>query len=155
MTLEQLAEVTGGVVRGMLADLSVKFAELRADVQARLAAVEARPVVPGPAGADGAPGADGKDGADGLTMGDLVLEQLSEREVLVKAVAGERVRELGRLVFPVVLDAGTYAAGRAYVKGDAVSYDGSLWIAKQATTARPATDAGAVAWRLAVKRGGR
>jgi integrin beta 3 len=141
--------------RAALGDLAVKFAELSADVRGRVAALEARPAVPGPAGVDGAPGAAGQDGADGLTFGDLVIEQLSEREVLVKAIAGERVKELGRLVFPVVLDAGTYTAGRLYEKGDAVSYDGSLWIARQATTARPATADGAAGWRLAVKRGGR
>jgi hypothetical protein len=152
VTLEQLAEVTGAIVKAALGDLALKMAELSADVRHRVAALEARPLLPGPAGADGAAG---KDGADGLTFGDLVLEQVSEREVLVKAIAGERVRELGRLVFPVVLDAGTYAAGRQYVKGDAVTHDGSLWIARQATTARPATTDGAAAWRLAVKRGGR
>lgn len=39
----------------------------------------------------------------------------------------------------------------AYAKGDAVTWDGSLWVAGDTTTERPGT--GATAWRLAAKRG--
>jgi thiazole synthase ThiGH ThiG subunit len=79
---------------------------------------------------------------------------VSDREFCLKALAGDRVRELGRVSWPVVLDAGVWAAGRAYAKGDAVTYGGSLWICQQASaTARPETAEGARAWRLAVKRG--
>jgi hypothetical protein len=133
---DELAEVITGAVEGALAP-----------VLERLARLEARPDVPGPAGATGAPG------ADGLGFGDLVLEQLSDRELAVKAIAGDRVRELGRVVFPVVLDCGVWTPGRAYVKGDAVSYGGSLWIAQAATTARPESLEAGRSWRLAVKRG--
>jgi hypothetical protein len=164
---EQLAEVIGGAIEGILgaalAGMRTRLAVLEARAEfapdaksrgalgERLAALEARPAVPGPAGKDGAPGAAG---VDGLGFGDLVLEQVNDRDLVVKAMVGDRVRELGRVSWPVMLDAGVWAAGRAYAKGDAVTYGGSLWVCQQAgATARPETAEGARAWRLAVKRG--
>lgn len=46
---------------------------------------------------------------------------------------------------------GIHAAGHAYHCGDAVTFDGSLWIATTATTATPGK--GESGWQLAVKRG--
>jgi hypothetical protein len=43
-----------------------------------------------------------------------------------------------------------WSADRRYSAGDAVTFDGSLFIAQQNTTDKPETSA---AWRLAVKRG--
>lgn len=45
---------------------------------------------------------------------------------------------------------GTYDAGNAYVEGNFVTHDGSIWHANAATTSRPGTDA---SWTLACKHG--
>jgi collagen type III alpha len=39
------------------------------------------------------------------------------------------------------------------VRGDCVTFSGSVWIANAETTARPGTEQGAATWTLAVKRG--
>jgi hypothetical protein len=46
---------------------------------------------------------------------------------------------------------GLYSPGAAYAKGDHVTFDGSLWIARDATTETPGD--GATRWQLAAKRG--
>jgi len=45
---------------------------------------------------------------------------------------------------------GVYAPDGDYRKGDACTYAGSLWVARENTTARPGTGP---EWQLAVKRG--
>ncbi len=45
---------------------------------------------------------------------------------------------------------GTFKLDTAYEKGDACTYAGSLWVARENTTARPGTGP---EWQLAVKRG--
>jgi hypothetical protein len=55
-----------------------------------------------------------------------------------------------RLTMPVVIDRGVYQSGKQYEQGDAVTWGGSMWIAKEATEAKPDSGEG---WRLAVKRG--
>lgn len=45
---------------------------------------------------------------------------------------------------------GVHDAGEAYESGDAVTHGGSLWIAKERTSAKPGADS---TWQLAVKRG--
>ena len=55
------------------------------------------------------------------------------------------------LEFPVIIDRGVFKEGQAYVRGDAVTWGGSLWIAQKETGAKPdGPDSG---WRLAVKKG--
>ena len=51
---------------------------------------------------------------------------------------------------PLVLDAGVYKPDVAYVRGDGVTWRGSLWIAQCDTSAEPEKSRD---WRLAVKRG--
>lgn len=51
---------------------------------------------------------------------------------------------------PFVIDKGVYRSGENYNKGDAVTWDGSVWIAKEVTADKPGTSP---AWRLSVKRG--
>lgn len=46
---------------------------------------------------------------------------------------------------------GVYEAGKAYGVGAAVTYEGSVWIARQVTAHQPGTAASG--WQLAVKRG--
>jgi hypothetical protein len=55
------------------------------------------------------------------------------------------------LEFPVPIDRGVFKEGEPYVRGDVVTWGGSLWIAQKATSAKPdSPDSG---FRLAVKRG--
>lgn len=43
-----------------------------------------------------------------------------------------------------------YKAGEAYTRGELVTWGGSLWMAREATTDKPGTSEG---WRLIVKAG--
>jgi len=93
---DDLADVIGLAVEGALAPALARIAVLEARVTQdgdgikalaglgeRVAGLEARPMVPGPAGQDGAPGAAG---ADGLGFGDLVVEQVGDRELALRRV---------------------------------------------------------------------
>lgn len=53
---------------------------------------------------------------------------------------------------PAIIDRGVFAPSRAYEKGDAVTYDGQFWIARQdvAEGEQPGTSK---VWRLAVRKG--
>lgn len=91
-----------------------------------------------------------RDGVDGLGFDDMTVEYDGERAVTFRFARGEHVKEF-RADLPVVLDRGVYRDGATYVRGDAVTWAGSLWIAQRETTDKP--DAGGGSWRLAVKRG--
>ena len=98
-------------------------------------------------GADGKDGDTGKDGADGLGFEDMDFETDEHGRVTAKFQRGDVVKSV-RL--PGIVDRGPYRSGEAYIKGDAVSYGGSLWIAQDDTEDKPD---GGKGWRLAVKRG--
>jgi hypothetical protein len=117
----------------------------------RVAVVEVRQPVPGPAGKDGADGVRGKDGADGLSFGDLSLLQEDERTVVVRATRGDSVKELGTVTFPVDIYRGVYQDGKTYARGDGVTWAGSEWHCHEPTTTKPGD--GSKAWTLKVKRG--
>jgi len=131
-----------------------------APLVARVAAIEARPIVPGRDGRDGAPGqpggdgadgVNGKDGADGLGIHDFDFTYDGERTHTISFTRdGVVVRQVSWSV-PYVLDRGVYQAGKTYVRGDGVTLGGSFFIAQQTTDARP--ESGGGGWRLAVKRG--
>jgi hypothetical protein len=96
---------------------------------------------------------DGKDGApgrDALSVEDFdVALSDDERTLTVSLKAGERVVSKSvRLSHPV--HRGVYQAGKAYQKGDCVTFGGSTWSATRDTDAKPETDD---SWKLAVKRG--
>lgn len=84
-----------------------------------------------------------KDGKDAVPIESLEITQ-DERDITIKLGDVERTIRLD-----TILDRGVWEQ-RAYEKGDAVSYGGSLWIAQQDTEDAPGTSK---AWRLAVKRG--
>ncbi|UAK23664.1 collagen-like protein [Sphingomonas nostoxanthinifaciens] len=100
-------------------------------------------------GSAGRDGIDGKDGIDGLGFDDLTVEQDGERGFIIRFQRGEIVKEFA-FCLPVVIDRGVFKADEAYEAGDAVSWGGSLWIARRETSARPGEGED---WRLAVKRG--
>jgi hypothetical protein len=113
----------------------------------RVAVIEARPPIPGPAGADGTPG---RDGADGLGFDDMGLEFDGERTLAFTFKRGDVVKS-----FPVTLPflryQGSYQHDYAYVPGDVVTSGGAAWHCQKPTTFRPgdAVDA----WRLMVRKG--
>lgn len=114
---------------------------------------DGQPGVPGVPGRDGATGErgekgmDGKDGRDGTLEG-VTVKAIDERTFELVRADGS---SLGQMAFPVPLYKGVYAAGTGYVKGDSVTFGGSLWIAKESTKDKPGD--GATGWQLAVKAG--
>ena len=100
-------------------------------------------------GRDGAQGPPGKDGLDGVGFDDLEVID-GEREAKLRFVRGDNVKE-----YPLrkdgFWDRGVYKAGETYLRGDAVSFGGSLWIAQCDTTEKPGN--GNDSWRMAVKHG--
>jgi integrin beta 3 len=140
-------------------------AALRALAEVRaLARVPGPPGVPGPEGKRGLQGERGQKGEHGRNATDLALlqEHIDQRfERMFKAASvttadggrtlrwaiGETVHEIKTAI---VLDAGVWKEGTAYVAGDGVTLGGSFFIAQADTTAKPGKSD---EWRLAVKRG--
>lgn len=93
---------------------------------------------------------DGTDGEDGLGFDDMRVEHDGERAFTFIHERGERRKEFTFTV-PVVLERGVYKADRSYERGDAVTADGSYWIAqKDGPSGKPGQSPD---WRLAVKKG--
>jgi len=110
-------------------------------------------VVIGKDGAPGAAGLDGKAGLDGLGFDDLSAQYDGERTVTLAWTRGEQ-RKTFDLQFPVVLYRGVFAEGKAYAAGDSVTWAGSTWIAKEATTATPGGhQPESRAWQMSVRKG--
>lgn len=123
--LDKRADVVEGRLR-FLEDSAIK--EL-SGIRERLAVVETRSPVPGPAGTDGQPGRDGmdgKDGADGLGFDDLSVDFDGDRTILLTFARGTQKK-----AFPIQLPYLKYQAlyedGRTYVKGDVVTWGGHMW----------------------------
>lgn len=140
-------------------------AALRAIAEVRaLARVPGPRGEPGPEGKRGLQGERGVKGEPGRNAADLALlqEHIEQRfERMLKAASvtttdggrtlrwaiGETVHEIKTAI---VLDAGVWKEGNAYVAGDGVTMGGSFFIAQADTTAKPGKSD---EWRLAVKRG--
>lgn len=95
---------------------------------------------------------DGKDGLDGLGFDDFQIEQRDERTFVLKFVSGERVKEAGAFTVPTLIYRDVFAEGKEYQEGDAVTWAGSLWIARTKTSNKPGVGESS-GWRLAVKKG--
>lgn len=94
-----------------------------------------------------------KDGADGLGFDDLSVLHDGERGFTVQFSHGDQVKAFS-FTIPCVIYRDLWSDGRTYEKGDAVTFGGCMWVAKDATTAKPDfTPAAAKFWRLAVKEG--
>lgn len=109
----------------------------------------------GQPGQPGADGAAGKDGLDGFGFDDLSVKYDGERTLTVEFIRqdGDQLRTKSfPITLPVVLDRGVYRSDINYEQGDAVSWAGSLWIARASTHGEKPGD-GATSWRLAVKAG--
>jgi hypothetical protein len=118
MRPEVLAEQLAGRLRGLLDPLVFRVAVLETasgqwaselgSVRDRLAELDARPPLPGPAGPPGPPGRDGVDGKDGAP-----------------GIPGLRYL-------------GVHVAGKTYDVGDVVTHGGSAWYCGAPTTDAPA-----------------
>jgi hypothetical protein len=96
----------------------------------------------------------GEDGKDGLGFDDFTFEQVDERSAVLRFTRGAVVKEF-LLMLPGFVDKGVWQEGE-FVKGDGVTWDGSYWLARRATTAKPGSegeDTGNNDWRLAVRKG--
>lgn len=170
MTMKELAALVGG--------LAPILREYRAAVNARLDALEVKekgldgargeigppgpdgkpgrdgrdglPGWPGEKGADGSHGRDGVNGTDGLGFDDLAVLHDGERGFTLRFTRGDVVKDFPFRI-PCVIYRGVFEAGRAYEKGDSVTFGGSQWIARDATDAKPGV--GSTPWQLAVKVG--
>ena len=112
----------------------------------------------GPPGDRGVKGETGRNASDLTFLQDYVTEQVG-RAIKTASVTtadggrtlrwaiGETVHEIKTAV---VLDAGVWKEGTAYVAGDGVTMGGSFFIAQADTSAKPGKSD---EWRLAVKRG--
>ena len=129
MRPDVLAEHLGTTIRGLVAPLGLRVAELEAigtreaiardavtaslgDLSVRIAALETREPIPGPPGPPGPPGRDGQDAKWSYL--------------------------------------GVYVSGKTYDVGDLVTDHGSLFYCCTTTTARPESSPD---WKLMVKRG--
>ena len=128
-------------VEDVEAMLSGKMAEWALDFERRAQGVLERAVdrMPKPA-----------DGKDGVGFDDMAVEHDGERGFTFRLTRGSEVREYG-FTIPAVLDRGVYREDNDYLKGDAVSFGGSLWIAQRDVP--PGKPGQCDGWRLAVKKG--
>jgi hypothetical protein len=98
-------------------------------------------------GKDGAPG---KDGSDGLGFDDCDITYDGERGFTIKWQQGDRVMETTFHV-PTVIDRGYWREGTQAQTGDAMTHDGTLWIALRDTKAKPARES--EDWRIGARKG--
>ena len=137
------------------------------------------PGPPGEAGADGAVGRPGRDGRDGVRgekgeqglagpQGESVRGERGEKgepgepgvgyDDLIIEEGDDGVKLLARRenqtklvgIIPAFIDRGGWSGTANYYRGNAVTYQGSLWTALRDTKGKPGFSPD---WRLAVKRG--
>ena len=102
-------------------------------------------------GMDGQKGLDGKDGRDAFDLADLFIEHDGERTFTVGFRRGEEVVSK-TITVPALIDRGVYGIGKAYEKGDGVTYGGDFWIATR-DAPQGEKPGSSDAWRLAVRKG--
>jgi hypothetical protein len=116
------------------------------------------PGVPGATGEKGLNGSDGKDGRDGVNgTNGLGIDEMEFADDGDGRLVARWVREgvtVKEVRLPGIYDRGVYQVGVDYLKGDAVSYGGGIWIAQKQNAVKPgANSPDHSAWRLAVKPG--
>lgn len=88
-------------------------------------------------------------GKDGTDLSDVEFNYDGERMITVSAKGGQVINQYQ---MPVIIDKGYWRKGMICEAGDAVTYDGALWIAKKSTSEKPGTSA-KEDWRLGVRKG--
>lgn len=143
--------------RARLAGILDGFAETVAGLRERLATVEARPVVAGPAGPagldgkDGTNGLDGRNGEDGLGFDDVRVEFDDDHTLAIVFERGPREQRFP-IVLPFLRYHGVFREAVRYARGDVVTWNGCAWhCLAEETSTRPG--GGAKDWTLIVKAG--
>lgn len=112
----------------------------------------------GPQGERGEPGTQGKDGRDGRDGIAILTDEV--RGEVARAVATLRAeleptltKHVADVVasLPTLQYRGVFQEGTQYRAGECVTWAGSVWHAKEATTEKPGD--GETAWQLMVKKG--
>lgn len=117
-------------------------------IRERIAVVEVRAQVPGPAGKDGA---NGKDGADGFGFDDIDVKFDGFNMLTLEFAKGGTVKSYP-FSLPFLRYQGVYQEGQKYNQGDVTTWAGSTWHCNElSTTAKPGE--GSKDWQLMVKRG--
>jgi len=98
----------------------------------------------------GKDGEAGRDGTDGLGFDDLDVEYDGERMFTIKWERGDAIKSK-QFHVPTVIDRGYWRDGVEAKAGDAMTQDGSLWIALCDTKAKPCRESGE--WRMAARKG--
>ena len=98
-------------------------------------------------GIDGQKGLDGADGRDGLGFEDVDFVYDDTGRAIAQFQRGDVVKSIP---LPGFVDRGIFREGEKYVRGDATTFGGNLWLAQEPTTEKPGEGKG---WRLAVKKG--
>lgn len=92
-----------------------------------------------------------KDGRDGLELEDFFAELGEDGRTVTMGLKRGDVVVSRSVRFPTVLYHGVFVEGKQYAAQDAVTFGGSVWIAKtDAPTGKPGTS---LDWQLAVKAG--
>lgn len=142
--LDGLLDAIVGTMRAELARVDGRLAALE-----RAAPRDGRDGLPGRDGKDGAAGAAGRDGLDGVGFDDWSCEYDGARGLTLSARVGDREKRF-TFALPVPLYQGVFKADQGYERGDCVTHDGAIWIARSAPTSKPGTVGSG--WQLAVKR---
>jgi hypothetical protein len=135
------------------AALQRDLAQDGARLSERIAVLETRAPVPGPAGqhgTDGQHGKDGLNGKDGLGFDDLDV-RFDGVNMLTLAFARGGVVKAFPFSLPFLRYEGVYQDGQKYSQGDVTTWAGSTWHCNEPTTSKPGE--GSKAWTLMVKRG--
>ena len=91
----------------------------------------------------------GPKGNDGLGFDDMKFIHDGERGFSFQFIRGKEVKDYS-FTIPAMIYRDVFRDGEKYVSGDAVTWGGSLWIAKAETSAKPGESPD---WKLAVKKG--
>lgn len=92
-----------------------------------------------------------RDGVDGFGFDDLESEYDGDRTLTLRFVKGGQRKEFTYRM-PLVIDRGYFRRGKKFEKGDAVTHDGTLWIALKDTDVTPSIAAKAD-WRIGARKG--
>lgn len=98
----------------------------------------------------GRDGQNGDRGEPGFNLTDFETDWRPDDKVLILSWDAGDTRYSHELFIPYLRDAGVWAEGTDYLKGDGVTWGGSFWIAQDDTAEKPD---GSKAWRLSVKKG--
>jgi hypothetical protein len=93
----------------------------------------------------------GKDGEDGLGFEDMEASYNGERGVTLKFSRGDQTKEFN-FRLPVVIDRGYWREGFKASQGDAVTHDGTLWIALRDNAVKPCLES-KDDWRIGARKG--